>query len=122
MRRVACLSSRVTEALGWFSSLVLVLTISRQVYRQWRAGTSRGVSQWLFIGQATASAGFTAYSALVHNWVFVVTNALMLASALTGWGIVLHHSRRELRAGVPLSGDERATPSFPLRSATDALR
>ena len=85
------------EAIGWFSSFVLVLTIGKQVYKQWSDGTSEGVSRWLFVGQTTASAGFTAYSWLVHNWIFVVTNAVMLLSGLAGWAITRHHRRRKER-------------------------
>ncbi|HEX8140864.1 MAG TPA: hypothetical protein VF544_25075 [Pyrinomonadaceae bacterium] len=87
----------MTEVIGWASSFILVLTIARQVYKQWQEGTSEGVSKWLFIGQMMASSGFTLYSWLVHNWVFVVTNALMLANGLAGLFIVLHHRRRERR-------------------------
>lgn len=82
------------EWLGWASSFVLVLTIGRQVWRQWRRGTSEGVSQWLFIGQAFASAGFTGYSVLVDNAVFIVTNATLLLAALLGLAIVRVHRRR----------------------------
>ncbi len=84
----------MVELLGWFSSVVLVLTIGKQVHKQWKAGTSEGVSKWLFVGQLTASAGFTAYSLMIRNWVFVVTNGLMLCNALLGFGIVLKHRRR----------------------------
>ncbi|XHF14930.1 hypothetical protein NR798_07420 [Archangium gephyra] len=87
-----------SEAIGWFSSFVLVLTIANQVYKQWRSGTSQGVSKWLFVGQITASTGFTLYSLMVRNWVFVVTNALMLLSALVGIVIVMKHRRAERRA------------------------
>ena len=87
----------MAESLGWFSSLVLLLTIGKQVHKQWSDGASQGVSRWLFVGQATASAGFLGYSLLLRNWVFVVTNALMLLSALLGLTIVLYHRRR--RAG-----------------------
>lgn len=83
------------EVLGWASSAVLVLTIGQQVWKQWKEGTSKGVSRWLFLGQMAASLGFTAYSWLVKNWVFVATNALMLGNALLGYGIVLRHRRRE---------------------------
>ena len=88
------------EAIGWFSSVVLVLTIGKQVWKQWRAGTSEGVSKWLFVGQITASTGFTIYSWLVKNWVFVVTNGSLLVLALAGLGIVFVHRRRERRAGA----------------------
>jgi MtN3 and saliva related transmembrane protein len=89
----------LTEAVGWVSSLILVLTIAKQVYKQWREGSSEGVSKWLFVGQISASLGFTVYSWLVSNWVFVVTNAVMLVNGLLGLLIVLRHRRRERRAG-----------------------
>ncbi len=84
----------MTEAVGWVSSGILVLTIAKQVYKQWQEGSSEGVSKWLFVGQMAASLGFTVYSWLVSNWVFVVTNAVMLVNGLAGLLIVLHHRRR----------------------------
>ncbi len=83
------------EAIGWASSFILVLTIAKQVYKQWHEGSSEGVSTWLFVGQLAASTGFTIYSWLVGNWVFVVTNILMLLNGLVGLLIVLRHRRRE---------------------------
>jgi MtN3 and saliva related transmembrane protein len=84
-----------TELVGWVSSLILVLTIGKQIYKQWQEGRSENVSKWLFIGQLAASLGFTLYSWLVGNWVFVVTNLLMLLNGLIGLGIVLYHRKRE---------------------------
>jgi len=86
------------DALGWVSSFILVLTIAKQVYKQWHDGSSEGVSRWLFIGQMAASIGFTAYSWGVGNWVFVATNALMLVNGVVGYAIVLRHRRRAARA------------------------
>lgn len=85
----------MTEAIGWASSFILVLTIGKQVYKQWHEGSSEGVSKWLFVGQMAASLGFTVYSWMVSNWVFVVTNSLMLVNGLLGLLIVLRHRRRE---------------------------
>lgn len=99
----------MTEVIGWFSSFVLVLTIGKQVHKQWKSGSSEGVSKWLFVGQITASVGFTLYSVLVRNWVFVVTNALLLLSAIIGGVIVLKHRRAERRGMRP------AEPSRPAR-------
>ena len=84
----------MTEIIGWVSSVILVLTIGKQIYKQWKEESSEGVSKWLFIGQVAASAGFVVYSWLVKNWVFVVTNSMMLLSAVAGLGIVLFHRRR----------------------------
>ncbi|HEY6556177.1 MAG TPA: hypothetical protein VI072_02850 [Polyangiaceae bacterium] len=86
-----------TDIIGWLSSLILVGTIAQQVHKQWREGNSEGVSRWLFLGQLSASIGFTVYSWLVQNWVFVVTNALMIGNALAGYFIVMRHRRRRLR-------------------------
>ena len=84
----------LTEMIGWSSSVILVLTIAKQIYKQWQEESSEGVSKWLFIGQIAASVGFTIYSWQVGNWVFVVTNSLLLLSALVGLGITLHNRRR----------------------------
>jgi hypothetical protein len=39
----------MAEVIGWFSSVVLLMTIGKQVHKQWREGASQGVSKWLFI-------------------------------------------------------------------------
>lgn len=91
------------EWIGWAASGVLVVTICYQVLRQWRTGDSEGVSHWLFAGQIAASIGFTVYSILVGNWVFIVTNAVLLLAAMVGLGIVFYHRHR---GGT--RGEERA--------------
>lgn len=96
--------------LGWGSSLILLITVGKQVYKQWQAGSSEGVSQWLFFGQIAASIGFLAYSVLIVNWVFIVTNSLMIVNSLVGIGILFHHRRRESKtasqAPQQLAGNE----------------
>jgi MtN3 and saliva related transmembrane protein len=83
-----------TQLIGWAAAAVLLATIGRQVYSQWRDGTSQGVSKWLFVGQISASSGFIAYSWLLANWVFLVTNALILLTALFGQWVYLRNKRR----------------------------
>jgi MtN3 and saliva related transmembrane protein len=91
----------LTQAIGWISSVVLVATIAKQVHKQWKAGTSEGVSSWLFVGQVTASTGFTIYSVLIEAWVFVFTNSLMMLSGLVGLLIVRYHRRMQAPASPP---------------------
>ncbi len=98
----------VTEAIGWISSFVLVLTIGRQVLKQYKEGKSEGVSKWLFVGQMTASGGFLLYSWLVKNWVFVATNAVMVLNGLAGYMIVRHHRRRAERMATSETGNIEA--------------
>jgi MtN3 and saliva related transmembrane protein len=84
-----------TELVGWCSSIVLLLTIVTQIAKQWRERSAQGISSWLFVGQIAASAGFTLYSWLVHNWVFVVTNGLLLLSAIVGAVMTARFRRQE---------------------------
>ena len=88
----------VTELIGWAAAAILVATIGRQVYTQWRAGTTAGVSKWLFVGQVSASAGFVVYSWLARDWVFVATNAVMLGTAVLGQCIYLRNCRKNRRS------------------------
>ncbi len=74
----------MTEIIGWASSIILLLTLIKQVYKQWKDGETDGVSSWLFIGQLFASVGFTVYSFLVKNWVFTVTNGLLTINNIIG--------------------------------------
>jgi MtN3 and saliva related transmembrane protein len=81
----------LTDMVGWISAVILILTISRQVYTQWRTKSTVGVSHWLFIGQVAASTGFVIYSFLVENWVFVAANAFILVTALVGQVVYLRN-------------------------------
>ncbi|HLI22315.1 MAG TPA: hypothetical protein VKV32_14405 [Stellaceae bacterium] len=83
-----------TDLIGWAAAVILVATIGRQVYTQWRDGTTEGVSRWLFVGQVSASIGFVVYSWLLRDWVFVATNAVMLVTALIGQAIYLHNRHK----------------------------
>jgi MtN3 and saliva related transmembrane protein len=77
------------DLIGWASSAVLLATIGRQVFSQWRSRSAAGVSRWLFIGQLAASTGFALYSYLLHNWVFLVSNLALLLTAVVGEVIYL---------------------------------
>lgn len=81
------------DLIGWLSAAILVMTISRQVYTQWRARSVAGVSKWLFIGQLTASLGFTIYSYLVENWVFVFANFFIFLTAVAGEFVYMRNKR-----------------------------
>lgn len=90
----------LTEAVGWTAALLLLATMGRQVWSQWRSGQVAGVSSWLFVGQIAASLGFTVYSALLGNAVFVFTNVLMLLNAVLGLLIDRRNRRRAAHNGA----------------------
>lgn len=83
------------DLIGWASSAILLFTLGRQVYKQWRERSTQGVSHWLFVGQLAASTGFVIYSYLLDNWVFVFTNVAILLTAVTGQVIYRRNANRE---------------------------
>ena len=85
----------MTEIIGWASSVILLLTLIKQVYKQWKDGTSEGISKWLFIGQLFASIGFTVYSYLVSNWVFTITNGLLTINNIIGIILYFHFKKKK---------------------------
>ncbi|WP_058833997.1 PQ-loop domain-containing transporter [Luteimonas abyssi] len=80
--------------IGWAATAVLMATLIRQIHTQWRAETTESVSIWLFLGQMAASVLFIVYSALLDNLVFVVTNALILCTAVVGQILTVVKKRR----------------------------
>lgn len=78
------------EIVGWISSLILLLTLVKQVYKQWKEANSEGISKWLFVGQLAASVGFTVYSIYTGSWVFAVTNSLLIINSVAGIYLYFH--------------------------------
>ncbi|MEN5220461.1 PQ-loop domain-containing transporter [Stenotrophomonas sp. TWI602] len=72
------------DLLGWAATAVLIATLWRQIWKHWTAEDAQAVSTWLFVGQITASVLFIAYSAATGSIVFVVTNSLILLTAIAG--------------------------------------
>ncbi|ETC88179.1 hypothetical protein XHC_2345 [Xanthomonas hortorum pv. carotae str. M081] len=84
------------DLVGWLASAVLIATLIRQIYKQWQSPAAQGVSRWLFVGQISASVLFIVYSYLVGNAVFIVSNALILLTAITGY-VLQRIKHRQLR-------------------------
>jgi MtN3 and saliva related transmembrane protein len=89
----------MTEILGWASSVILLMTLVKQVYKQWQEQRTDGISKWLFVGQLAASVGFTVYSVLTKNWVFVFTNAALILNNIVG--VVLYFKFRDKEQSEP---------------------
>lgn len=83
------------DLIGWAASCILLLTLSWQIYREAKDTSARGVSRWLFAGQIASSLGFIAYSWLLHNGVFIVTNGAILLTAVIGQVVVARKQARE---------------------------
>lgn len=94
------MKDNMTEIIGWASSIILLLTLIKQVYKQWKEGTGDGISKWLFVGQVLASIGFTVYSYLVGNWVFTITNGILTINNFVGL-YLSYYFKRKSGAGKP---------------------
>ncbi|QCO67167.1 hypothetical protein E5843_04125 [Luteimonas yindakuii] len=81
--------------IGWAATAVLMATLIRQIRKQWIADSVESVSVWLFVGQIAASTLFIIYSAMVSNPVFVVTNVLILITAVVGQVLTMIKRRRQ---------------------------
>jgi MtN3 and saliva related transmembrane protein len=93
--------------IGWLASAVLLMTIGRQVFTQWKSNSTAGVSRWLFVGQVTASIGFTIYSYLLRNWVFLSSNVALLLTAVLGQWL---YWRAKSRSGSDQGADAGGAP------------
>lgn len=82
------------DIVGWIASAILLATLVKQIHKQAKDENSQGVSRWLFIGQTAASLGFVLYSWMLHNWVFIVTNSLILVTALVGQAVMWRKNSR----------------------------
>jgi MtN3 and saliva related transmembrane protein len=93
----------MTDVIGWISTGILVFTVGRQAWSQWKQGSTAGLSHWTFIGQLAASTGFVVYSFLLGNVVFVVSNLFLLVIAAVGQVLFLRNRKREAREGKSTS-------------------
>jgi len=107
---------KAVDLLGWISSFILLMTLIRQVYVQWKSQSVAGVSKWLFVGQLAASTGYTIYSFLLHNWVYVCSNIAILLTAVLGEVLYIRNRRVAERRRQSNSGPYAGPPST--RSAT----
>ena len=85
------------DVVGWCASAILIATLARQVHKQATRGNGQALSKWLFAGQIAASVGFIVYSWLLRNPVFIVSNVLILATAIAGQMLYLRNERRKSR-------------------------
>lgn len=74
----------LAQIVGWSATLLLILTLGQQAWRQWNDPRCVAVPPLLFAGQCGASILFIVYSVLVGDPVFVAANALILLTALAG--------------------------------------
>jgi hypothetical protein len=95
-----------TEWIGWTAAALLLATTLREVRQQWHADSNEGVWPWMFAGYFLASTGFTVYSALGGQTLFLVVNAMLMVTNAVGQALYWRNAwraRRQVRA-LPESG------------------
>lgn len=86
------------QAIGWISTLTLVPSLGHQTWKQWKERTAKGVSLSLYLGSLISSIGFTVYSWLVDNPVFVFANGLLIVNNVFGLYVQLRFRKKDERA------------------------
>ena len=97
--------------IGWVSTAVLIATVGRQAFTQWKSESTEGVSHWLYIGQLVTSFGYVVYSLLLGNWIFVVSNLFLLVIAAVGQVLLLRNRSRSSGAKPPVGLEPEAHSS-----------
>lgn len=82
------------EYIGWFSSILLMITLALQLKKQYAEKTSAGVSKFLFVGQFFAESGFIIYSILIKNWIFAFTSSVLLIENCIGLYLTLEFKKK----------------------------
>lgn len=89
--------SGVGEWVGWGAAALLLVTTLKEVQQQWRADSNEGVWPWMFAGYFLASTGFTVYSALGGQTLFLVVNAMLMATNALGQALYWRNALRARR-------------------------
>ncbi|MGD9944146.1 MAG: hypothetical protein AB7S98_13015, partial [Burkholderiaceae bacterium] len=100
--------------IGWAAGMILLATVSRQVWTQYRTQSAAGVSRWLFVGQVAASTGFVIYSFAKGDALFVFTNLTLLIVAVIGQLVDRRNRALAQRRPGAAGGDSEAPPAAAL--------
>ena len=87
------------EWIGWASTGILIITVGRQAFTQWKETSTAGLSRWFYVGQLATSAGYVTYSVLLNNIVFVISNVFLLMIAIVGQILFIRNRRLEKNKG-----------------------
>jgi MtN3 and saliva related transmembrane protein len=85
------------------SSVILLATLIRRVCPQCKNHSLAGVARWLFVGQVSASVGFTICSLLASNRVYGTCTFAILIGVIAGEAVydVTRERRRSLQSMSP---------------------
>lgn len=72
-----------TEILGYAAGAVTCLTFLPQVIKTWQSKSARDVSLNMFLIAAINEVMWIVYGVLLHNWVIILTNAVVMSMSLT---------------------------------------
>jgi MtN3 and saliva related transmembrane protein len=71
------------DILGYSAGAITSLTFLPQVIKTWKVKSAKDISLLMFVIAAVNEAMWIAYGALLHNWVIILTNIIVLSMALT---------------------------------------
>ena len=81
------------DILGYAAGAITSLTFLPQVVKTWREKSAKDVSLMMFIIAAINEIMWIAYGVLLHNWVIILTNTIVLAMSLIMISLKLRYNK-----------------------------
>lgn len=70
------------DILGYTAGAITSLTFLPQVIKTWKDKSAKDISLNMFLIAATNEVMWIVYGVLLHNWVIIATNSVVLAMSL----------------------------------------
>lgn len=70
------------DVLGYTAGAITSLTFLPQVIKTWRIRSAKDISLMMFVIAAINESMWIVYGVLLHNWVIILTNSVVLAMSL----------------------------------------
>lgn len=73
------MSMSAADILGYAAGALTAFTFLPQVLKTWKEKSAKDVSLYMFIIAFVNEIMWLIYGVMIHNWVIILTNAVMLA-------------------------------------------
>ena len=70
------------DVLGYSAGAITSLTFLPQVLKTWKDKSAKDISLMMFLIAAVNEIMWIAYGVLLHNWVIILTNTIVLSMSL----------------------------------------
>jgi len=80
------------DMLGYAAGAVTAFTFLPQVVKTWKEKSAKDVSLWMFVIAFINEIMWLVYGIMIHNWVIILTNAVMLVMSAIMIGLKFRYN------------------------------